>query len=167
MALPLTVQTETDLANPIQCPRSMVTDPETETGDLAIEVGRHILIDSLEARRELERKNTATDLEEIHEDSRFTTRMTHKTTSVAHESLTKTWIEAPRLLLTFDTTIEIDMPRRDHEPEAGRHTGQIAEATDEEDNREEMIDTGAEEMKSADPILTEMGTTVGRQRTCQ
>jgi len=68
--------------------------------------------------------------------------------------------------------IEIDMPRRDHEPGAGHHTDQIVEeiveetVTDEGGSQEEMIDMVVE-VKTADPILTEMGTTVGRERTCQ
>jgi hypothetical protein len=65
--------------------------------------------------------------------------------------------------------IEIDMLKRDHEPEAGRHIGQIVGeiVTDEEDSHEEMIDMEVVEMKTADPILMEMGTIVGRHRTCQ
>lgn len=72
------------------------------------------------------------------------------------------------LLPTFDMMIEIDMPRKDHEPGAGHRTDQIVEetVTDEGDSQEEMIDIIVE-MKTADPILTEMGTTVGRERTCQ
>jgi hypothetical protein len=68
----------------------MVIDLEIETGDHATEAGPHILIGCLEARRERERRNTPTDLEVTHEDSRFITKTPHKSTRIAHEFRTKT-----------------------------------------------------------------------------
>jgi len=169
MALPLTVQTETALVNPTRCPRGMSTTLEIETGDLETEVGPHILIDNTEARKELERRNTPTDLGEIHEDSESITKMLRKTTSDAPVLPTKTWIEFQHPLRIFDTMIAIDMPRRDHGPGAGHHTDQIVEgiAMDVVDYQEEMIGMEVVEVKTADPIPMEMGTTVGRHRTCQ
>jgi CxxC motif-containing protein len=169
MALPLTVQTETALVNPTRCPRGMSTTLEIETGDLETEVGPHILIDNTEARKELERRNTPTDLGEIHEDSESITKMLRKTTSDAPVLPTKTWIEFQHPLQIFDTMIAIDMPRRDHGPGAGHHTDQIMEGIvmDVVDYQEEMIGMEVVEVKTADPIPMEMGTTVGRHRTCQ
>jgi SUMO ligase MMS21 Smc5/6 complex component len=169
MALPLTVQTETVLVNPIRCPRGMSTTPEIETGDLETEVGPRILIDNTEARRELERRNTPTDLEETREDLKSITKMLHKTTSVAPVLPTKTWIEFQHLLRIFDTMIAIDMLRREHEPGAGHRTDQIVEwiVMDVVDSQEEMTGMEVVEMMTADSILMEMGTTVGRHRTCQ
>lgn len=147
----------------------MSTIPEIETGDSETEVGPHILIDNTEARRELERRNTPTDLEEIPEGSKSITKILRKTTSVAPVLLTKTWIEFQHLLRIFDTMIAIDMLRRDHEPGAGRRTDQIVEGIVMEvvDFQEETIDMEVVEMKTADLIPMEMGTTVGRHRTCQ
>lgn len=87
MALPLTVQTETALAIPNRCHRSMVVD--SEIGDPATEVGHLILIDNSEARREQERRSTLIDLE-TREDSRFTTKTPRKITNTAHEFCMKT-----------------------------------------------------------------------------
>lgn len=165
----MTVQTETVLVNPIRCPRGISTIPEIRTRDPETEVGPHILIDNTEARRELERRNTPTDLEEIREDSKSITKMLRKTTSVAPVLPTKTWIEFQHPLRICDTMIAIDMLRRDHEPGAGHPTDQIVEGIvmDVVDYQEETICMEVVEMKTADPIPMEMGTTVGRHRTCQ
>jgi hypothetical protein len=68
----------------------MVIDLEIEIGDPATEAGLHILIDSPEGRKELERRSIPTDLEQTHEDSKSITKMPHKITSVAHAFPTKT-----------------------------------------------------------------------------
>ena len=63
----------------------MVIDLEIEIGDHTIGADPHILIDSLEAQRERERRSTPTDLEVTHEDSRFTTKTPRKITNITHE----------------------------------------------------------------------------------
>jgi hypothetical protein len=62
----------------------------------------------------------------------------------------------------------IHMLRRDPELRAGHHTDQIVEeiVMGERDSPEETIDM-AETQKTANPMLMEMGTSVGRERTCQ
>jgi hypothetical protein len=65
----------------------MGTDPEI--GDHATEAGPHTPIDNPGARREPGMRNTPIDPEETQEDSKFTTRTPHRTTSVAHEYLMK------------------------------------------------------------------------------
>ena len=148
----------------------MSTTLEIETGDLETEVGPHILIDNTEARKELERRNTPTDLGEIHEDSESITKMLRKTTSDAPVLPTKTWIEFQHPLRIFDTMIAIDMLRRDQGHGVGHHIDQTVEVIvkDEGDSQEEMIGMEAVEMRTAEPIITGMGIgTIGRQRTCQ
>ena len=68
----------------------MDIDPEIEIGDPTTEAGPRILIDSLEARKELERRNIPIDREETHEDSKSTMKTIRRTTTVAHEFPTKT-----------------------------------------------------------------------------
>jgi hypothetical protein len=58
---------------------------EIEIEDPAIKVSPYILINSLEARRKRERRNTPTDLEVTYRDSRFITKIPRKITSIAHE----------------------------------------------------------------------------------
>jgi hypothetical protein len=147
----------------------MSTTIEIEIGDLETEVGPHILIDNTEARKELERRNTPIDLEEIHEDSEFITKMLRKTTSDAPVLPTKTWIEFQHPPRIFDMMIAIDMQRKDHGPGAGHHTEQIVDwiVMDVVDYQDEMTGMEVVEVKTTDPIPMEMGTTVGRHRTCQ
>ena len=82
MALPLTVQTETDLVTRTRCLRSMNTDQGIEHRGGA---DLHIQIDHQEVRKELEMMITQIDLEAIREDSKFITKMLHKTINVVLE----------------------------------------------------------------------------------
>jgi hypothetical protein len=87
-AFPLTVKAETDLVTPLRCL------PNTDTGrEIWIQPkgpDRRIQTDRLVARRESEVMTTLTEVEEIHEASKFITKTTRKATTAGPEYPTRT-----------------------------------------------------------------------------
>jgi hypothetical protein len=82
MALPLTVQTETDLVTRTRCLPSVNTDQGIEHRG---EADLHIQIDRQEVRRELEMMTMPIDLEAIREHSKSTTKLLLKTINAVLE----------------------------------------------------------------------------------